>query len=480
MSQTNLVQPKITFLTEELINQVHEDSLRILAQAGVHVESDRALKLLAERAGVKVSETGRVKFEREVVEWAIQAVPSHFDVYNRLGERVFRMGDDSARFGIGTTALHYQDPVSGKTVPFNRKHMTSMVRLGQALPEYDAVSTIGILQDLPPQVADMYAILEMTANTTKPLIVLVSKDSLFTPVLDMLESLNGDLAPKPYILPYLNPITPMVINQGTVDKMFASVERGLPFIYNSYGLAGMTNPITPAGTLTQLNAELLAGLTVTQIIKEGAPISLGMLPAYIDMQSMVNFYDPTSYLINIACIEIMAHYKIPHSGASGGGQGWGADFMSSSGYWLAHFSSLMSRAALLPFVGNTMSGKAFSPINVVFAHEIIQQARKFTQGFPFDKESIGLSEIIERGQGGHFLSSPLTREHVRTAYHTSDVYPRITFEKWQKLGEPDAMLMLKEYTRDLLSDLAAPEDNAELLGKGEAFIEEMVRKLNSR
>ena len=149
MSQPTLVQPKINVLNEEHINQIHEYALTILAQTGLKVESEKALKLLAGHSGVKVS-GDRVTFKREVVEWAIQAAPPHFDVYNRTGEHVFRMGDDRTRFGIGCTTLHYQDPISGKTVPFNRKHMVKMVRLGHALDNYDTVATIGIVQDINP------------------------------------------------------------------------------------------------------------------------------------------------------------------------------------------------------------------------------------------------------------------------------------------------------------------------------------------
>jgi len=470
MSQPTLVQPKINVLDEEHINQIHEYALTILAQTGLKVESEKALKLLAGHSGVKAS-GDRATFEREVVEWAIQAAPSYFDVYNRLGEHVFRMGDDRTRFGIGCTTLHYQDPISGKTVPFNRKHMVKMVRLGHVLPKYDTVATIGILQDIPPDVADLYATLEMVANTTKPLVVLVSDENLFPATLDMLEHLTGKLAEKPYILPYFNPITPLVINRGTSDKMFATIERGLPFFYNSYGLSGMTSPITPAGVLAMLVAEQLAGLTLAQVIKEGTPIVLGFLPAYIDMQSMVNFYDPTSYFLNLAGAEIMAYYDIPYSGTGGGATGWGPDFMTAASYWMNHLPALMSKVDFVGFVGNTMTGKVFSPVNVVMGHEIITQALKFAEGCTLDDENVGLSDILEQGPGGHFLSTPLTRKHVRQAYYKSPIYPRFTFEEWSKLGQPDAVTMLKEYARDLLETLTAPEDYKELIKKGEKFIQ---------
>jgi len=195
--------------------------------------------------------------------------------------------------------------------------METMVRLGDVLPAFDVISTVGIVQDVPPDVSDLYATLEMTGNTTKPLVILVSAESSFPTVLELLEHLHGDLSSRPFIIPYLNPISPLVINEGTVDKMLVAIERGLPFIYSNYGMAGATTPITPAGTLVLLNAELLAGLTLAQVMKEGTPVILGSLPAYFDMQGMGSFYDAHSYIINLACAEMMAHYRLPHCGTSG-------------------------------------------------------------------------------------------------------------------------------------------------------------------
>ena len=63
--------------------------------------------------------------------------------------------------------------------------------------------------------------------------------------------------------------------------MRATIDRGLPFMYSNYGMAGATTPITPAGILAMLNAELLAGLVLSQLIKEGMPINLGSMPASV-------------------------------------------------------------------------------------------------------------------------------------------------------------------------------------------------------
>ena len=75
-------------------------------------------------------------------------------------------------------------------------------------------------------------------------------------------------------------------------RLRLAIERGLPLVFNNYGMSGATAPITPGGTLALLNAELLAGLVYSQLLKTGAPIILGSLPAGFDMRTMASLYTP--------------------------------------------------------------------------------------------------------------------------------------------------------------------------------------------
>ena len=322
MKKATIVQPRLNTLDQKQIKKIHAYSLQILSSIGVRVDSQQARKLFTRAIGSNAIDGDRVRIPSDLVEWAIQAAPAHIDVYDRNGAPAFRL-PDQVRFGVGVTSLYYQEPETDRAVPFARKHMAACVRLGNDLSSFDVISTIGIVQDVAPQVSDLYATLEMTANTAKPLIILISDEKAFPAVLDLLEHLHDDLATRPSVIPYFNPITPLIINKTTVDKMFAAIERGLPFIYANYGMAGASTPITPAGQLALMNAEVLAGLTLGQLIKEGTPMILGNHPACFDMKGNQSFYDPKSYLIDLACAEMMAHYNLPYSGTSGSGMGWG-------------------------------------------------------------------------------------------------------------------------------------------------------------
>ncbi len=470
MTLSEHVQPRLTLLTPEQIAAVHQSALQIIARAGVRVDSRRALDLFARaKSGVRI-EGDRLYLERDIIEWAIEAAPATIDIYDRRGEKQFTLGEGPARFGVGVTNLFYQDPQTDRVEPFARRHMQAGMRLASALPNFDVISTLGILRDLPPTTADLYAVLEMVANSTRPLVLLISDENLFPRVLSLLETLHGDPGEKPCFIPYLNPVTPLVLNEGTADKLLDSVERGMPLIYSNYGMAGASTPITPGGALAMLTAELFVGLVLSQLAREGAPIILGSLPTFFDMKTMVDFLDPQSYLINLACAEMMAHYGIPHAGTSGSGEGWGLDPLSAGNIWLNQLTALLGRAGLAPFVGSTLNSKAFSPSSTVLADDVIGRARLFAGGFDVDAASIGVDEIVqEMALEGHFLTSMTTISRYKHAYF-GGLFPHLSLEKWEEDGHPSATQLVRDRASELLASAPAPDDHDDLIARGEAFI----------
>jgi trimethylamine--corrinoid protein Co-methyltransferase len=468
----NNVRPRLTMMAEEQIQEAHRNTLQVLSETGARVDSPAILQMLEQKLRLK-SQDRIIKFPPEVVEEAIKSAPKTIDIYTRRGEHKLKLGEDRLRFGVGVTALYYQEPVNEKLELFTRKNFQDLTRLGSVLPLYDVISTVGIVRDVKEELTDLYGSLEHISNTTKPLVLLVSDEDKFPAVMEMFEKLHGDLGAKPFIIPYFNPVSPLGMNAGTVDKMKAAIERGLPIIFSNYSMAGASTPLTPAGTLTLLMAELLAGLVISQTVKKGAPILLGMLPVYFDMRTMLNFYDPQSILISVACSEMMKHYGIPHCSTSGSGTGWGMDLIAADTYWMNTLALLLSSGHLAPFIGDSLGSKSISPTTIVHVHEIIDQAMRFANGFQLDDVNSAVEEIHKVGPGRSFLNQPSTLKNYKTGYYVSRVYPRYSMEKWLEAGAPAARQVLREKTQDLLANLPVPDDHDELMGIGEEFIKKV-------
>ncbi len=462
------IKARLNVLSEEQIQTIHDMAVTILEKTGIRVDDPNAKAIFKKATGQDLKDD-KVCIPRELTEWAIEVSPSKIEVLQRDGLPAFSLDsqdNEQSIFGIGVTNLYYQDPLTDEVASFTRDHMAKATRLGNTLDEFDTIATPGVIQDVKSEESELIGFLEMLANTVKPITLLISEPEAFEKCLAMCDSLAGEKATQTSIIPYFNPITPLILNAETTIKMEQTISRGMPFIFSNYGMSGATCPITPGGTLALLTAELLAGLVFGQLSREGTPVILGSLPAAFDMKKMQSYYTPQSMLINLACGEMMTHYNIPHCGTSGGWMGRGPDLMAGSMLWQNHLTSILGSPDLVPFVGNNFDSLVFSPSTVVYAAEIIRLARDLGKGFSLDPDEVGIEEIIKLGPGASYLTSSLTMKKFKEPLSKSEIWPFIPLEEWQRNGEPKAGKELREYTHRLIEDLPMPDNNGHILEAG--------------
>lgn len=464
------VKPTLSILTSDQIQDVHKQSLKLLETTGIRVDAASAREVFS-RGGAVIKDD-RITLPGALVEQAIASSPASIKIFNQLGEAAFTLGPGRPTiFGLGVTNTAYEDPHKGEILPFQREHIVQTVRLGNQLSEYDLVSTTGVIQDGDPGNNEIRGFLEMLANTSKPLVMLISDPPQFKRALDLLQHVYGEPSVHPFVIPYFNPITPLVLNADTTEKMMTTVDAGLPLIFSSYGMAGATTPITPAGSLVLLNAELLAGLVFAQLLKPGTPVILGSLPAIFDMRYMTSAYTSQTQLLNLACAEMMSHYEIPHAGTSGSGAGWGADLPASGALWSNHLLSCLGKVAVAPFVGGNFDSLVLSPEMLIYANEVIRQTRSISQGFELSEQTMGLLEIGEVGPGGSFFTAPSTlAQYLEVAEQHSRIWPGYSLEQWRDMGQPLAADLLKKQVLEIMSSLQKPGHHDDILSRGESWM----------
>jgi len=471
----NVVNPIIQLLTEEQIKRVHDYSVDILENVGIKVESKKAREVFARSGAVKIDDD-LVYIQRDLVDHTIKTARSEINIYDQEGALAFQLGEGHmTRFGLGVTNTNYQDIETDQIEKFTRKHMQTSVKLGDMLGNFDMISTIGIPSDVQIETLDLVNTLDLYANTSKPIVILVSEGKKMEDVYKLLISLHGDISTRPFVITYLNPITPLILNEETTDKIFVSIEYGLPISFSNYSMYGGTSPMTEGGTLSLLNAELLSGLVFSQLIKEGTPMILGSLPAAFNMSTMGSYYSTSSYLLNIACAEIMSYYQIPHCGTSGSGIGFGPDLLASGDLWLNHLTSCLGKVGMAPFVGGNLDSTAFSPTTVVMSDYIIGKSRKLAEGFVLNDNSVDLNEMKTIGHGGNYLTSSQTLEALRDLNHSNSIWPSMNFKTWQQQGNPTPIKMLRDFTKRLHEQASRPNNEIEeIIKKGEDIIRLLV------
>jgi trimethylamine--corrinoid protein Co-methyltransferase len=470
------VIPQLSVLTEEQIQKIHDYSLDILSNTGIKVECKKAQKIFERSGSVKIQDD-IVYISKELIDFALKVVPDRIKVYRKTGDLAFETGADQTDtfFGIGVTNINFQEIETNNTVPFTRKHMQTGTKLGDILESYDMISTLGIPHDINAENSDLYNALDMYVNTDKPIVKLISEGNNITEVYKLFEQLHGDIGEKPFIVPYFNPISPLILNKSTSDKIIDTIHFNLPFIFSNYGMYGGTTPITEAGSLAVLNAELLAGLVFSQLVKESTPVILGSLPAGFNMQIMSSYYSTSSYMMNLANAEMMNYYNIPHCGTSGSSSGRGPDLLASGDLWINHLTSCIGKVGMAPFVGGNFDSTAFSPATVVLSDYIIAEARRFSKGFVLNDKTTNLDEIASIGHGGNYLTSEQTLASLyeNVSYH--NFWQSMNHDIWTEMGNPKTEKFLIDHSKELY-DKAEKESSSlsDQIVKGEEEIKKII------
>lgn len=465
------VQPRIQILSKDQKKLFYEKALLVLETVGVKIECPEMVQKFADQPGARC-ENNVVKLSGKLVERALETAPRQVDIYNRRGESVFSLGPDfnhHTRFSIGSPTLNYQHPETREIEEWKRCHTGLIAGLANSLDAFDAIATPGTIHDYGPGQADYFSTLELLANTHKPVILLVSKDTAFPGILNFIEHLFHGMREKPFVVPYVNNITPLILNKGTTDKMRTAYSMGLPIIFNNFVMAGASTPITPAGCMALTIAELLMGITCSQLIQPGAKIIAGSLANSFNMSTMNAFYSPLSLLVSHGVAEMMDSFGIPHSGTSGNSLGWEGDLIEAGIKWLNYLPSIMGKVGLCPFAGPVFQATTLSATSIVLASEVIREARKYTRGFEMEDNFL-LDEIQAVGHGGSFLGTQSTFEQFRDYQPQSDIWPSLTLESWKDSGMPTSTRMLREKTLHLLNHPVLPADRKDVLEKGKIYI----------
>jgi trimethylamine--corrinoid protein Co-methyltransferase len=430
-------------------------------------------------AGLEGSEQGVFNFKADEVRTALASTPKTITLTLRTGEQAFSLDRNQPKsvFGMGVTNTHYANPVDGVIHPIGIDNIQQAVRLTDRLDNFQLIATPGVLDGEDTRKSELAVALAMLTASSKPLMLLVNEAADYRRVLQLAEELFQRKAGEHSdLLCYVNPITPLVINAETCQKIEISIERGIPLVYSNYGMAGATTPLDPMAGLALLNAELLAGLVLIQTLSPGHPTILGSLPAMFEMSQLRSIYDHRSLWLNLACADMLAHYGLLHCGTSGSGMGYGADLPNAITQTINHLTSLLGSAQLIPFIGGDFDSRVLSMQTVVFVDDLLRQLKAFAEMEIGDFSEQALDEIRAIGIGGSFLTSEQTLAGFRKHLTRSRIWPDISLETWQASGSQNAEQRLRDYTLDLLDEAQATKRETELYRQGEQIIARILEK----
>jgi trimethylamine--corrinoid protein Co-methyltransferase len=426
-------------ISDENVERIYRASLDLLMDPGIFSESDLFLDLF-EKGGARVNRAERtIQVPQELVEWAIQSAPKSFTLYGRndsamdlkieLGHVFYGMG--------GTSEPSFWDYDQGKPRQPTKQDMINNTRLGHALPDIDFVQTLCMSGDQQTDVIFFHDFDAIFRNTTKPTVLNILERPFTRRLLEMAAAASGGedaLRQKPSMLGIATPVSPLkipIMNEGIID----AVNAGVPILYSPGPLMGATGPATVAGLVALTNAEVLFGVTLVQLIKQGAPVVLKPDTDVFDMKTtQVTYGSPEQNLGKIAMVQLAKRYRLPIYGLGGGVEGKLPDAEAAAEAMQTLLLDGLAGMTLCQALGSMAFGMYGSQEMVVICDELVRIVKRVLNGFEVNDETLALDVIRKCGFNGSYLAQEHTRRNYRKEMYFPSLFQRQTIEDWLRAG----------------------------------------------
>jgi trimethylamine--corrinoid protein Co-methyltransferase len=306
----------LDMFTNDELAELHRATLDILADAGLMVLNDEAQEIFHAHGCEVDKKTNIVKMPPYIVEEAIRSAPSKLLLAGRNpkydivleGTRV-----GFTNFGVGIKVL---DMETGKVRESTNKDLAECAILCDATEGVDVVGQSVTPRDTPPAVQDLYAAETCLANTSKHFhhLEIFSGESAKR-LFQMGAAIAGgeeEMRRRPVCSMNVCPVSPMQLSYECCGGIIECAKVGLPCNILSMALSGGTAPVTNAGTLLVHNAEVLGGITLSQLTKKGAPIIYGSSTTMFDLTlATAPVGAPEMGMISAAVAKLAQYYNLP-------------------------------------------------------------------------------------------------------------------------------------------------------------------------
>lgn len=442
--------PQFRKLSDEKLERIHAASLEILESTGLRLLEPNALQLLKSK-GVTVEDGNRVRIPSTLVEWALSTAPKSITLYNRRGEEALLMEGHNMFYGTGSDCPNVIDLRSGERRPGTLQDIVEATTVCDALPNIDFLMSFCIANDLNPQTYDRHQMRAMLMHSIKPILFVTLDFAGCVDAIKMAEAVLGGaeaLKNKPLCACYINVSSALRHNEEALQKLLFMAEKGLPTTYTPVVLRGATGPVTAAGAIALANAGELAGVVISQLKREGAPIILtGGVNDMLEMRSSIDCYaDPTN---RVMLVEMAHRYGLPIFGLTGCSDSKLPDEQAAAEAALAILLESLAGAQMAHDVGYLDSGMTNSIEQVVICDEIIAYTKHFMKEVEVNDETLALDVINKVGPDGDFISNQHTRKHFREDWYPQ-LFERRNYDGWKKAGGKTMRQRAKEKALDIL------------------------------
>ncbi|PCJ85298.1 MAG: methyltransferase [Hyphomicrobiales bacterium] len=479
-------QPRLQYeptkaVSDDQLEAIHNTSLQVLQEIGIDVIHEEA-KAHYKKAGADVvAGSDRVRFPIGLIDEAIRTCPSSFTLHARNPAHNIHVGDNHLFFSSVASAPNCSDLDNGRRVG-NHEDFQKFLKLSQSC------NIIHINGGYPVEPVDIHAsirhltCLSDTVKLTDKAFHIYSlgkernQDGLeITRIARGIS--NEQLDREVSCMTIINSSSPLRLDTPMMQGIMEMSSRNQLVVMTPFTLAGAMAPVTIAGALVEQNAEALAGIALTQLVRPGAPVIYGGFTSNVDMKSGAPAFGTPEYM-KAALVggQLARRYGLPYRTSNA----CAANFPDAQAAWESSFSlwgAIMGGGNLVKHAAGWMEGGLTASFEkFIMDVDCLQMMAEFLDPLIVDDDTMALEAIRDVGPGGHFFGTQHTQDRYKDAFYAPIVSDWRNYESWEEAGSPTAEQKANKVFKQVLADYERPPLDPAIEEELDAFVAKRIEE----
>jgi len=329
--------------------------------------------------------------------------------------------------------------------------------------------------DLHPSIRHLDCIDDLITLTDKAFCIYSLGAQRNTDAIEMVRIARGvseaQLKQEPSVWTVINTNSPLQLDIPMMQGIIEMSSMGQVVVITPFTLAGAMAPITITGALVLQNAEALAAIAFSQMVRAGSPVVYGGFTSNVDMKSGSPAFGTPEYMkAQLVGGQLARRYNIPYRTSNV----CAANTVDAQAAYESVFSlwgAIDSGMNILKHGAGWMEGGLCCSFEkTILDIELLQMVESYLTPLDFSEASLALEAIAEVGPGGHFFGTQHTQDRYKDAFYSPILSDWRNFESWQEAGEPTAFQKANTVWKQRLATYQQPDFDAGRRDELDAFV----------
>jgi trimethylamine--corrinoid protein Co-methyltransferase len=446
--------------SEDRVEAIHQTALRVLQELGIRVLNEDARECFR-KAGTPVNQdTGMVRIDRSLVEQAIESAPSEFALHGAVPKKDVALGGDNIAFVCVGGPPHISDLDRGKrngTLEDTR----NIIKLSEHFDVIHLQSPNVEPQDTPLNTRHLHTIESQVALSRKPPFIFSRGTGQVHDCFEMMRLARGltddEFQSKAWCYTVINTNSPRQLDVPMCQGIIDFAKAGQVSVITPFTLAGAMAPVTIPGALVLQHAEALAGITLAQVVRPGAPVVYGSFTSNVDMKSGAPaFGTPEFVQAAFGAGQLARHIKLPWRGSAATASN-APDEQSVYEYAMSAWGSILGGVNMMIHAAGWLEGGLTASMEkYILDIELLQNFAQIFRPLECGEAELAFEAIASVDPGGHFFGCEHTMARYKTAFYEPFVSDWSNFGTWSENGSKTATQRANEIWKRILRDFEPP------------------------